>query len=66
MSTSENVYIVVDVYDKDDRGDGESCGCLPACKEISYKTELSHLMYPSDKGGQILKTLSGQDATYIK
>ena len=62
----KNMFFAVSVYENDDRGDGESCRCLPPCKETNYKTELSHMAYPSDKAGQTLQTLSGRDATYMK
>ena len=50
----------------DDRGDGESCGCLPPCTETIYITQLSYLQYPSDKAAQTMETLEKKNATYVR
>ena len=60
------LLISVSVLEQDDRGDGESCGCLRSCREISYPIELSYLQYPSDKAGKIMKTLFGRNVTYMR
>ena len=44
------------------RSDNSSCGCKPACKEVTYDAILSQRSYPSDVAAKLM----GQDADYIR